>query len=404
MKPQPTTQSKTGRDRLVVRLLAMLACGVLLAGCGATEPGSSAGGQEAPEQPEQSASAQAQTGSQPARLAAGWLESQLTDGLVYNKQYDFEDVGLSIDVALGLEEVQEGSAAPVVEAVSDPKVLSGYTGSPQGPEYAGSVAKAAVLALSVGEDPTAFGGTDLVARLEALVGSKGAAQGRISDRGPEDYANVLGQAYAVWALSGAGSDRAEEATGFLLAQQCEAGFFRATFSPESAADQSCDGDPKAAPAVDTTALAVVALQQQQSPTAEVEQASSQAVDWLLSAQADDGSFTSGVSEGGTAEGGEPVPNANSTGLAGWALADAGETEAAAQAAAWLAELQVTPDAEGKLAQAAGAVPYDAQAAEAAAGSGITTKTADQWRRATAQAILALPQAPADPAVPDDAGS
>ena len=39
----------------------------------------------------------------PVKAGAGWLSDQVTDGLVHNDQYDFDDVGLSIDVALGLD-------------------------------------------------------------------------------------------------------------------------------------------------------------------------------------------------------------------------------------------------------------------------------------------------------------
>ena len=39
----------------------------------------------------------------PVKSGAAWLSDQVTDGLVHNEQYDFDDIGLSIDVALGLD-------------------------------------------------------------------------------------------------------------------------------------------------------------------------------------------------------------------------------------------------------------------------------------------------------------
>ncbi len=51
------------------------------------------------------APAQAQRRAAPdrAETSGSWLTRQLTDGVVHNRQFDFDDLGLTIDVAFGLE-------------------------------------------------------------------------------------------------------------------------------------------------------------------------------------------------------------------------------------------------------------------------------------------------------------
>ena len=65
--------------------------------------------------------------------------------------------------------------------------------------------------------------------------------GRLVDPDPNDFNSPLTQAFAVSALNNAGSDKANSALSFLLAQQCTAGFFRSSFSAKDAVDQTCDG-------------------------------------------------------------------------------------------------------------------------------------------------------------------
>ena len=204
----------------------------------------------------------------PAKSGAAWLSDQVTDGLVHNEQYDFDDVGLSIDVALGLDAA--GKKPTVVKAITKAvaKNVAFYTAFAPS-VYAGPTAKAAVLALSQDKNPHAFGGVDLVAQLEARVATAAPITGRIEDAFDPtdefggDYANVIGQAYAAQALSLVGSAKATSATAFLLAQQCDKGYFRQYFTADKTrTDQSCQGAPRAerGASTDATALAVLALQ------------------------------------------------------------------------------------------------------------------------------------------------
>jgi hypothetical protein len=331
----------------------------------------------------------------PRRDGATWLSGQLTDGLVHNDQFDFDDYGLSIDVALALDAA--GQKPKVVQSIvrGIARHVDAYTtfGSNV---YAGATAKALLLAAEQGRNPRLFGGSDLVSRLEARVASTAPIAGRIedgfdpSDPNGADYANVIGQAFAAGGLSLAKSPKADAVVGFLLQQQCSSGYFRLTFTVDkTASDQSCDGAPKSQrrPDTDATAFALLALTEVKSSPA-TKAAAKKAVVWLEDQQRTDGSFGGGKAT--------EAPNANSTGLAGWALASWGVLKPSYGAATWLRRLQVQPTnpCSAGLAGERGAVAYDIAAYEAGRDKGITTKTSDQWRRSSAQALPVLRIAPA----------
>jgi hypothetical protein len=324
----------------------------------------------------------------PDRASATWLSRQLEKGLVHNDQYGFDDYGLSADVALALHETgrRAGTVQDIRRALAR-HVDSWTTGVDFDTTdvYAGSVAKAVVVAQTTGADPRSFGGVDLVKRLNARVSSEAPTVGRIQDKGAADYANTIGQAFAVRGLAKARSTKADEALAFLLKQQCSAGYFRLNFAEPGAADQSCDGGRRAstsAPDTDVTALAVLSLRALKNPGREVRTATSDAVRWLKRHQKDNGSF-----------GGGPATeraNANSTGLAAWALGKAGACKPARQAARWVDRIQVAGDVAGTpLAGERGAIAYDRAAMRAAKRDGIGVEQRDQWRRATAQAAPGL---------------
>ncbi len=329
----------------------------------------------------------------PTKSGAAWLSDQVTDGLVHNDQFDFDDVGLSIDVALGLDAA--GKKPTVVKAITKAvgKNVAFYTAFAPS-VYAGPTAKAAVFAHSQDKNPHAFGGVDLVKQLEARVASAAPITGRIEDAfDPNDefggdFANVIGQAYAAQALSVTGSAKATSATAFLLEQQCDDGYFRQYFTTDKTrSDQSCQGAPRAerGASTDATALAVLALQDVKGGKAKA--AIKKAVEWLISRQQRSGGFTDTGKLG--------VYNTNSTGLAGWALGEAGATKQAEFTAGAVRALQSegTNPCTGKVGEALGAIAFDIDAWDLAGDKGITTKTSDQWRRATAQALPVLRWAP-----------
>ncbi|MEO6509642.1 MAG: hypothetical protein ABIO16_01540 [Nocardioides sp.] len=329
----------------------------------------------------------------PVAQGAGWLSGQLTKDLVHNEQFQFDDIGLSIDFALGLDAA--GKKATVAKSITKAvtKNVAFYVGDGDQGIYAGPTAKAAVLARSQGKNPRSFGGVDLVKQLEGRVAATASIAGRIQDAYDPtsefggDFANVIGQAYAAQALSDAKSAMAGSVASFLLEQQCSDGYFRLGFTKDkTAADQSCDGAPKSQRTADTDATAIVVLALQHLKGAAAKKAVKTATAWLIGVQAANGSFGGGKSTRDA--------NSNSTGLAGWALGATGATEPAARAAAWVRNLQVAANpCANQLATSAGAIAYDDTAYGNAQGLGIKKRDQDQWRRASAQALPVLQWAP-----------
>lgn len=343
------------------------------------------------------APAQAATDARPVTIATNWLQSQLTDGIVIGRYLDgdnevtYEDFGLTMDT--GLSFVETGNTAGA-EAISDalaPQVVEAYESF--GTTYTGSAAKAAVFAAAAGDDPENYGGVDLIALVEANTASDGPIAGRIENvnDGFGD-ANVFGQAFAARALAAAGSAKATDALDFLLAQQCDDGFFRLNFNADKGDPaQSCEdgvGTSVSSPDTDATAIAVLQLTEVEGHDALVTPALVKAQTWLLENQNADGSFGGGTST--------EAPNANSTGLSGWALGKLGEPAAASRAAIWVRGLQADEltACPSQLSGATGAIGYDAATVADGRADGITIGSEDRWRRTTAPILPVLAYAPA----------
>jgi hypothetical protein len=340
----------------------------------------------------------------PVSIGADWLEGQLTNGLLHNDQYAFDDYGLTIDAGLSLAEI--GGHDTAVSDISDAIAtnIGSYIAYP-GHTLAGSIAKAAWFADAAGGDPASFGGEDLIADLEAQVAGSDPVKGRIQDSFTprpfeSDFANVIGQAFAARVLAEASSADAGDVIGFLLDQQCAEGYFRLYFNPDAgASDQTCAGGAagESTPDTDATALTVLhlagiaaadpAVVDPTTLTA-VNDAIDAAEAWLLGTQHADGSFGGGAST--------EAANANSTGVAGWALGELGDTAAAAKAATWVRAHQADEPAAcaDALSGQTGAIGYDDAAVAAGRADGITTTTQDQWRRSTAPILPVLRWAPA----------
>lgn len=333
---------------------------------------------------------QAAPATAPADRTAAWLANQLTDGVIHNDQYDFDDVGLSIDTGLAADALGESAVVSKVAAGVSAQV-GGYVGDGTTESYAGALGKAATFAEVAGRDPRAFGGIDLITRLEQRVTASGAAAGRVVDASEfGDYANTLSQSFAVQALEGASSASAAPALAFLLDQQCDPGYFRLSLSAADAADQGCDSAAATGsePSVDATATALRVLLALDTDDDAVNAAIDSAIDWLVSKQNTDGSFGSDAAI--------TTANANSTGLAGWALGLADQGTPARKAAVWLRAHQVVNAGACVAYRTAdtGAIAYDDMALAGLAGKRIGAVKQDQFRRATAQALPALAYAPA----------
>jgi hypothetical protein len=326
--------------------------------------------------------ADAVSSSSPAGRGATWLGHQLnTHGLIYNSQFKFNDYGLTADTVLGLKAIG-GHKKDIRRARHGlARHVRGYTGT-KAERYAGATAKLLVVAQQTGGGAWNFGGVNLVGRLVEQVATVAPIAGRIQDTSAfGDFANTIGQVFAVRGLLTSHRPIAGRALHFLLEQQCSSGYFRLDFNPDKTSpDQGCGkGDP-ADP--DVTALAVVELAPLATHHWRLRHALGEALGWLKRHQHANGSFGgSGPTSGA---------NANSTGLAGWAFLTDGRCGAARDAAAWLAKLQVRGDLSGTpLAGERGAVAYDRAAFRAAKQDGIDKGTRDQWRRATAQGAPAL---------------
>lgn len=305
--------------------------------------------------------------------AARWLSDQLTDGVVYNDEYDFNDYGLSLDIFFALNDLgtREADQATIVAAVQDD--AAAYTGSGAS-IYAGATGKLATAIQASGASATS-----LIAQAEGRVTTTGPATGRATDSFDPadeygaDYSNTIGQSWVVRALAKADSELADETVSYLLAQQCSSGAFRSAM-----ADAACT---TGAGTIDATAFAVQALTVAKAEgQAGLQDDIDEAVTWLLSQQAADGSFLN-----------DDGANTNSTGLAAATLKAAGQTGAAGSAASWLVTHQIT-DAVAEdtaLANELGAIAFDQAALAAGKTAGITGATRDQWIRASAQAAVGV---------------
>ncbi len=325
--------------------------------------------------------AQAVTRHSPGGRAATWLAGQLHHGLMHNRQFDFDDYGLTADSALALATLghHQDSVDAIRHALA--RHVDDYTTFKRD-VYAGPTAKLLVVAQATGGSQHHFGGVDLVQRLERRVSTTVPTVGRLEDKSATDFANTIGQIFAVRGLTAAGSTRAPAALSFLLEQQCPAGFFRLDFtSKKTAPNQSCS-PTTSSPDTDATALAVVELWSLRSTDPTLQASLTSAVTWLRKQQKANGSLGGGTTTAGS--------NANSTGLAGWAFGLAGRCVPAQHAAQWVKGRQVAGHLAGTpLAGERGAIAYDNAAMNAAKRHGITVSTRDQFRRATAQAAPAL---------------
>jgi len=154
-------------------------------------------------------------GDRAVSAASTWLRSQLSGGILHNAEYDYDDLGLSADIAFALDAVggQDAAVTSVVDAI-EPDAESWVGGFSPGRVYAGSLAKLVSVVQAAGQDPSAYDGTDQVARLEDLVATTVPLTGRLEDAGVDpadpydaDFVNVIGQSFASRALTTAGEQR-----------------------------------------------------------------------------------------------------------------------------------------------------------------------------------------------------
>jgi hypothetical protein len=244
-----------------------------------------------------------------ATYGAAWLADQVAaDGSVSG---GFDPLGDAGNTALAL-------AAAGVEADAFERAV-GYVVAnaeayvaPFGTDDPGRLGRALLLAEVAGIDPSAFGGIDLVARLEATAGDLVPGLYGAADA---TYDGVLRQSLAILGLVAAGESPAPAAVDWLLDQQCGAANPAATGGWESyradvnVACASPDAELFAGPDSNATGYAMMALDAVgETPTFD-------ALAYLASVQSADGGWSY---QGAGA--GDP----NSTGIVIQALLAVGE--------------------------------------------------------------------------------
>jgi hypothetical protein len=246
--------------------------------------------------------------AQPAQAAASWLVAQ-ADGPSWNGG----DVSTSLDAIIALEAARVGGdqVQATLEWLNNADTLTPYVfTTADGAEptlNAGGAGKVMYAVATAGGDPTNFGGIKLA---EEVTDSQ-------TETGSYGDGTALATAWSVLGLSRTDSPAGEEAAAGLAAMQCPDGGFNYL---DLDGGDDCVSDP------DTTGLTASALATLGGATAEASLTA--AVDWLESAQTEDG----GV-------GGEFGVNANSTAVAAQAFLAAGRTDAAERAVAFLLGMQ-----------------------------------------------------------------
>lgn len=337
--------------------------------------------------------APAQAATPRATTSSDWLVSQMNARDLVRTEYStgggnfagYADYGLTLDFFLAFDQldVRAGKRAAILDAI-EPRSEE-YTDA-FGTTYAGALGKLLTAVEIAGIDPSTYSTGDLVQRLEGLVVTQGVEEGRaVDDPAASDTSNTFGQSFVATALAGAGSPLADEALDFLLKQQCEAGYYREKMdSIDGTCDQGTAAERKSS--LDATATAAVALRALSAagPVEQRERARESfrdAIAWLVTRQADSGTFLGGR-------------NTNSTGLAASAFVAADRLNRAKLAARWIDDLRVTKRDIRTTAYRAGdlgAIAYDRTAFERGESRGITRGDRYVWRRSTAQAAPALDQ-------------
>jgi hypothetical protein len=285
------------------------------------------------------------------QAAAGWLARQFTGRSHLIEKYDgttYPNQGGTIDAIFAFAATRTANdyGTRAITWLEKPSVLSDYIGNGTTESYAGATAKLALAAEVRGINPDSFGKVNLLARLAKLL----TKSGRYSDHSAYgDYSNAFSQALAILAVSRHGHAPVQ-AVNFLVGSECANGGFPLYFD-----QKTCTADP------DATGMDVQALL-----AAGRKIAAERGLHWLAATQRANGGFASSASA---------APNANSTGLAGEALAAGQWARRAALASKFLLGLQV--GCAGP-ASHRGAIAYDK--------TGFVASTATD---ATAQGLLGV---------------
>jgi hypothetical protein len=214
--------------------------------------------------------------------------ANLIGGHYYESAPHFADFGLTIDGALALAatgkdiNVLENIARFIDNEGKDPsgRTVNNWTGIGTRSASGGAIGKEALLAEAVGDNPRDFGGRDLIAALDAAVCRQASAGPAGPCAAPGSYAyatSAFDQALGIIAQLRAGqSAKAAAPIAFLEHLRNADGSF------PSLIPSSHDRD------VDSTAMAVMALELVRGPVARADVAAGLA--WIARQQAPSGGF------------------------------------------------------------------------------------------------------------------
>lgn len=177
-----------------------------------------------------------------------------------------------------------------------------FTPDGNGVERPGAVGQVALLAAAAGKNARNFGGSDLVAKIQANETPAGADAGMYGL--VNTAAAVFLHSFAMLGLRAAGSQPSAQAVAWLRAQQCPDGSWPAYRSTTHRAQGTCAASGTGSAEADATAMAIQALALEGPVPAN-------AADGLRLLQRPGGGFAFAVGS---------TPNANSSGLAVQAIA------------------------------------------------------------------------------------
>ena len=190
-------------------------------------------------------------GTAAADAGASFLVSRLgPDGAVPNflgADYDATAQTALALAAAGGQPVALARTADFLAAHVDDYVRSGGVDQP------GRLARLVMIAVALGRDPHAFGGTDLLVRIGATQVSAGTQVGRYGDANP--LAGAYIQSLVLAALHAVGTAD-PIGTAWLVAQQCPDGSWTGSRVDLT---QPCDDAHGTAPDTNNTAMAVMGL-------------------------------------------------------------------------------------------------------------------------------------------------
>lgn len=201
-----------------------------------------------------------------AQWGAGWLSAQITANGGHLDSFGYADPGNTAYAVVGLHAAGVGRTASA-EAIA---YLKTQLGAPveyeDGTDNPGLLAYFILAAVSAGENPRRFGGTDrahdLVARLLATIRTHGADAGLFGTGDPA-YDGAFRQGLALAALKAAGvplwNRHILEASTWLIRQQCANGLWLGYRADRSVACPAADPNTFTGPDTNDTALAVQGL-------------------------------------------------------------------------------------------------------------------------------------------------